>query len=142
MASRPWHIGELAAQAGVTTKTVRHYEALGLLPKAVRTEANYRLYGEADLHTLRFIRRARSLGFGMDEIAQLLALWQDRHRASADVRRIAQAHVADLDRRLAEMAAMKRALETLVACCQGGAAPECPILDELAQPPDDAPTSD
>lgn len=142
MAARPWRIGELAAQAGVTTKTVRHYESLGLLPKAVRTEANYRLYGEADLHTLRFIRRARSLGFGMGEIAMLLALWQDRRRASADVRRIAQTHVADLERRLAEMAAMKRALETLVACCEGGAAPECPILDELAQLPAAAPARD
>lgn len=135
MTTRPWRIGELATQAGVTTKTVRHYEALGLLPQAARTEANYRLYGPADLHTLRFIRRARSLGFGMDEIAQLLALWQDRSRSSAEVRRIAQAHLTDLERRLAEMAAMKRTLQTLVACCQGGAAPECPILDELAQPP-------
>lgn len=135
MTARSWRIGEVAAQAGVTTKTVRHYEALGLLPKATRTQAGYRLYGETDLHTLRFIRRARSLGFGMAEIARLLALWQDRSRASADVRRIAQAHVVDLERRLAEMAAMKRTLETLVACCRGGSAPECPILDELAQPP-------
>jgi hypothetical protein len=86
------------------------------------------------VHTLRFIRRARELGFSMAEIADLLKLWQNRRRASADVKRIAQVHVADLDRRIAEMTSMRRTLETLMHCCQGNGRPECPILDELAEP--------
>ena len=111
---------------------VRHYEALGLLPTVARTDSGYRQYTAREVHTLRFIRRSRALGFSMVEIAELLKLWQNRRRASADVKRIALAHVADLDRRLEEMAAMKRTLERLAACCHGDARPDCPILDELA----------
>ena len=111
---------------------VRHYEALGLLPAVARTDAGYRMYTTREVHTLRFIRRARDLGFSMAEIAELLKLWQNRRRASADVKRIAMAHVADLDRRLAELTAMRRTLETLAACCHGDDRPDCPILDELA----------
>ena len=126
------NIGQAAARSGVTAKMVRHYESLGLLPAVARTDAGYRQYGDKEVHTLRFIRRARKLGFGMIEIAQLLKLWQNRRRASADVKRIALAHVADLERRIAEMEAMKRTLERLAACCHGDHRPDCPILDELA----------
>lgn len=128
------NIGEAARLSGVSAKMVRHYESLGLLPQVSRTEAGYRQYGPAEVHTLRFIRRARELGFSMPEIAGLLKLWQNRRRASADVKRIAQAHVADLDRRIAEMTSMRRTLETLMHCCQGDERPDCPILDELADP--------
>jgi Cu(I)-responsive transcriptional regulator len=111
---------------------VRHYESLGLLPNVPRTESGYRQYGEKEVHTLRFIRRARDLGFSMAEIAELLKLWQNRRRASADVKRIALAHVADLERRMAEMNAMKQTLQQLASCCHGDHRPDCPILDELA----------
>ena len=128
------NIGEAAARSGVSAKMVRHYESLGLLTQVARTESGYRQYGPAEVHTLRFIRRARELGFSMAEIADLLKLWQNRRRASADVKRIAQAHVADLDRRIAEMTSIRRTLETLMHGCQGDGRPECPILDELADP--------
>jgi Cu(I)-responsive transcriptional regulator len=126
------NIGQAAARSSVSAKMVRHYEALGLLPRVARTEAGYRQYGDAEVHTLRFIRRARDLGFSMAEIGELLKLWQNRRRASADVRRIAERHVADLERRIAEMASMKRTLQHLVHCCRGDERPECPILEELA----------
>jgi len=126
------NIGEAAKQSAVSAKMIRHYESLGLLTEAPRTEAGYRVYDEASVHTLRFIRRARDLGFGMKEIASLLGLWRNRRRASGDVKRIAKAHAADLQRRIDEMQAMKRTLEHLAHCCQGDARPECPILDDLA----------
>lgn len=126
------NIGEAAARSGVSAKMVRHYESLGLLPAVARSEAGYRMYGEREVHTLRFIRRARDLGFSMAEIGDLLALWQKPDRASADVKRIAQGHIADLDRRIAEMTAMKRTLERLSDCCHGDGRPDCPILDGLA----------
>ena len=126
------NIGEAAKQSAVTAKMIRHYESLGLLPAAPRTEAGYRVYDEASVHTLRFIRRARDLGFGRKEIDTLLGLWRNRRRASADVKRIARAHADDLQRRIDEMQAMKRTLEHLAHCCQGNARPDCPILDDLA----------
>jgi MerR family copper efflux transcriptional regulator len=129
--STSMNIGQAARQAGVSAKMVRHYESLGLLAKIARTDSGYRQYEERDVHTLRFIRRGRDLGFSMAEIADLLKLWQNRRRASADVKRIALAHVADLDRRMVEMAAMKKTLEKLADCCRGDERPECPILDEL-----------
>ena len=128
-----FQIGEAALRSGVSAKMVRHYESLGLLPRVARTGAGYRQYREAEIHTLRFIRRARDLGFSMAEIAELLKLWQNRRRASADVKRIASAHVADLERRIEAMAAMKRTLQGLVACCHGDQRPDCPILDELGE---------
>ena len=128
----PFNIGEAAARSGVSAKMIRHYETLSLLPKVGRTASGYRQYGPREVHTLRFVRRARELGFSMVEIAALLKLWQNRRRASADVKRIALSHVADLDRRMSEMAAMKHTLETLAACCHGDERPDCPILDELA----------
>ena len=129
----PFNIGEAASRSGVSAKMVRHYESLGLLPKVDRTDAGYRQYGPNEVHTLRFIRHARELGFSMVEIAALLKLWQNRRRASADVKRIALSHVADLNRRMAEMAAMKRTLEALAECCHGDGRPDCPILDGLAE---------
>jgi MerR family transcriptional regulator, copper efflux regulator len=127
-----YSIGEAAAHSGVSARMVRHYESLGLLPAVTRTAAGYRQYAMRDVHTLRFIRRARDLGFSMDEIAGLLKLWQNRERTSADVKRIALAHIADLDRRIAEMSAMKDSLGRLAACCHGDSRPDCPILDGLA----------
>lgn len=132
IASGPFNIGQAAARSGVSSKMIRHYESLGLLPVVHRTDAGYRQYGEKEVHTLSFIRRARTLGFSMAEIAELLKLWQNKRRASADVKRIALAHVADLERRIAEMAAIKQTLQHLVHCCQGNSRPDCPILTELA----------
>ena len=128
----PFNIGQAASRSGVSAKMVRHYESLGLLPTVHRTDAGYRQYGEKQIHTLRFIRRARTLGFSMLEIAELLKLWQNQQRASADVKHIALAHVADLERRIAEMEAMRQTLAQLAHCCAGDSRPDCPILSGLA----------
>lgn len=125
------NIGQAAAATGVSAKMIRHYEATGLLPPAARTEAGYRRYDEPTLHTLRFIRRARDLGFSLDEIAQLLALWANQGRASAEVKSLAARHVADLTRRIEHMQAMRRTLQHLVGACHGDGRPDCPILDDL-----------
>lgn len=129
------NIGQAAQKAQVSAKMVRHYESLGLLPAVQRTDAGYRLYTGQQVHTLRFIRRARDLGFSMPEIAELLKLWQDKRRPSSQVKRIAAMHVADLDQRIAELTEMRRTLQHLVACCHGDHRPDCPILDELGQEP-------
>lgn len=128
------NIGEASALTGVSAKMIRHYEAIGLIPPASRTFANYRLYNEADLHRLRFIRRARNLGFPMKQIEVLLGLWGDPQRSSAEVKRLAQAHSDELAARIAEMQAMQRTLQSLAAHCHGDHRPECPILDDLAGP--------
>ena len=133
-AGRPLTIGEAARSAGISPRMVRHYESLGLLPPVARTGSGYRQYGAADVHTLHFIRRSRDLGFSIEEIATLLALWRDRSRASSQVKRIAQAHIDDLAQRIAAMQALQRTLTTLVSCCQGNERPDCPILDDLAGP--------
>ncbi len=130
------NIGQAAQRAQVSAKMVRHYESLGLLPAVQRTESGYRQYTEQQVHTLRFIKRARDLGFGMAEIAELLTLWQNKRRPSSHVKRIAAVHVADLDQRIAELTAMRRTLQHLVDCCHGDHRPDCPILDELGQDPD------
>ena len=132
-APESFNIGQAAQQAQVSAKMVRHYESLGLLPAIARTEAGYRQYTSKDVHTLRFIKRARSLGFSMPEIAELLALWHNTRRSSASVKRIAAAHVDDLAQRIAELAAMQRTLQKLVDCCHGDHRPDCPILEELGQ---------
>lgn len=132
MAGWPVNIGEAAKRSGVSAKMVRHYEGLGLLPRVVRTDSGYRQYSEAEVHTLRFIKRARDLGFSMAEIGELVGLWQNRRRASANVRKIAQKHVDDLSQRIEAMQAMKQTLAHLVHCCHGDDRPECPILDDLA----------
>ena len=135
-------ISEAARRSGVSAKMIRHYESLGLLPAVARTEAGYRQYGEREVHTLRFIRRARDLGFAMAEIAELLALWQDRGRASAQVKRIALRHIDALDRRMAELQQMRDTLAHLADGCHGDDRPDCPILDDLggaaAQPAEEA----
>ncbi|KQR61869.1 Cu(I)-responsive transcriptional regulator [Acidovorax sp. Leaf160] len=131
----PVPISTAAERAGVSPRMLRHYESLGLLAGVARTDSGYRQYTESDVHTLRFIRRARDLGFSIQEIATLLGLWQDQHRASAQVKQIAQAHIDDLGQRIAAMQAMQRSLQALVGCCQGDGRPECPILDDLAGPP-------
>ena len=132
VSSGPFNIGQAAKQSGVSAKMIRHYESLGLLPAVQRNDAGYRQYGDKQIHTLRFIRRARTLGFSMAEISELLKLWQNQQRASADVKRIAQAHVADLERRIAEMQAMRQTLAQLADCCAGDDRPDCPILSGLA----------
>lgn len=129
------NIGEAADASGVSPKMIRHYESLGLLRPAQRTVAGYRIYGSDDVHGLRFIRRARDLGFAIKDVARLLALWQNRRRASADVRRVAQQHIRDLDQKIAELQGMKRTLEHLVHNCHGDSRPQCPILDDLAAAP-------
>ena len=127
-----YNIGEAAKRSGVSAKMIRHYESLRLLEKARRTGSGYRVYDDKDVHTLRFIRRARDLGFSMKEIATLLGLWQNRQRASKEVRTVARAHIAALETRIQELQAMRRTLETLVRTCHGDSRPECPILDDLA----------
>ena len=126
------NIGAAARLTGVSAKMVRHYEEIGLLPRVERTASRYRLYGEADLHRLRFIRRARSLGFSIKDIGTLLGLWDDPRRASRDVKRLAEAQIDDLERRIAEMQSMQRTLRELARRCHGDARPECPVLDDLA----------
>jgi MerR family transcriptional regulator, copper efflux regulator len=129
------NIGQAARQSGVSAKMLRHYESLGLLGTVARTDSGYRLYSTADVHTLRFIKRSRDLGFSMAEIAELVGLWQNRTRASASVKRIAQKHVDELNQRIAAMQAMQRSLSTLLGCCHGDDRPDCPILDDLAGQP-------
>jgi MerR family transcriptional regulator, copper efflux regulator len=125
-------IGAAAAASGVTAKMIRHYEAIGLLRPAERRGNAYRDYGERDIHELRFIRRARRLGFSIAEIGALLTLWRDRARPSRDVKRIAEAHICDLVGRVADMQVMAKTLGKLVAACHGDDRPDCPILDDLA----------
>jgi MerR family copper efflux transcriptional regulator len=127
------NIGEAARLSGVSAKMIRHYEGLGLVPGVARSDAGYRQYDEATVHTLGFIRRARDLGFGMKEIAALLALWRNKRRASAEVKRIALDHVQDLQRRIEAMQAMQRTLASLAERCHGDARPGCPILDDMEQ---------
>ncbi|MBF5005172.1 Cu(I)-responsive transcriptional regulator [Diaphorobacter caeni] len=131
----PVAIGVAAERAGVSARMVRHYESLGLLPEVARTDSGYRQYGEADVHTLRFIRRSRDLGFSMEEISTLLGLWKDKERASAQVKKVAQAHIQSLEERIAAMQAIQRSLQSLVHCCHGDDRPDCPILDDLANAP-------
>jgi MerR family copper efflux transcriptional regulator len=128
------NIGQAAKASGVSAKMIRYYESTGLIPKAVRSEAGYRHYSEADVHTLRFIRRARDLGFSVEQIGELVGLWRDRERASADVKRMALEQVEALEHKIASLQAMSRTLRHLASCCHGDARPDCPILEELAAP--------
>jgi MerR family copper efflux transcriptional regulator len=126
------NIGEAAGASGVSAKMIRHYEELGLLPEARRTGSGYRQYEQAEVQTLRFIRRSRDLGFSLAEIAELVSLWQDRKRPSRQVKALAETHIKQLEQKTAEILSMKSALEHLVHCCHGDDRPECPILDGLA----------
>jgi MerR family transcriptional regulator, copper efflux regulator len=125
-------IGQAAKSSHVSAKMIRHYESIGLLAKAQRTQSGYRLYDEADVHTLRFIQRARSLGFPLETIKTLLALWRNRRRSSSQVKDLATRHVTELERKIAEMQSMVRTLKHLAHNCHGDERPDCPILDDLA----------
>ena len=127
-------IGRASEASGVSVKMIRHYEAIGLLKKVARTYANYRVYGANDVHTLRFIKRARSLGFSIEDIRELLSLWQNKSRPSAAVKRIAAEHMEGLKQRIAEMQQMVTTLGHLSAHCHGDHRPDCPILEDLARP--------
>jgi Cu(I)-responsive transcriptional regulator len=126
------NIGETAKASGVSAKMIRHYEAIGLTGAAQRTDAGYRVYNERDVQVLQFIHRGRALGFSLEQIRTLLALWQDKQRASKDVRAMARQHIDELDRKIADMQAMRRTLETLATRCHGDDRPDCPILDDLS----------
>ncbi len=126
------NIGQAARRTGLSAKMIRYYESIGLLKPATRTDSGYRLYGPDDLHSLAFIKRSRDLGFSLEEVAKLLTLWQDRQRASADVKALASEHIADLNRRIDELVSLRDTLSELVAHCQGDDRPDCPILKDLA----------
>ena len=128
----PMNIGEAAKASGVSAKMIRHYESVGLFPEAHRTESGYRQYSDKEVATLRFIRQARDLGFSIEQIRELLGLWQNRRRPSRQVKALAQAHLEELDEKLQELQAMKATLEHLVHCCSGDDRPDCPIIDNLA----------
>lgn len=129
------NIGEAARQSGVSAKMIRYYESIGLIAAPQRTQAQYRVYEAEDVHTLRFIRRARHLGFSLEESRALLALWRDKSRASADVKQLAMSHVRDLEAKAAELQGMADTLRHLAETCQGDGRPDCPILSDLAAPP-------
>lgn len=129
------NIGDAAKASQVSAKMIRYYEQIGLIPAAERTESGYRAYHTADIHRLHFIRRARDLGFSVAEIALLLGLWHDRSRQSADVKRLALEHIAELERRMEDIRQMADTLRTLADCCAGDERPDCPILQQLEQAP-------
>jgi Cu(I)-responsive transcriptional regulator len=124
-------IGQAARHSGVSVKMIRHYESIGLIPSVDRQASNYRSYEETDVHRLRFVRRARDLGFPIDRIRVLLRLWSDRDRCSSEVKAVALAHVADLDRRIDEMREMAGVLHALANACEGDTRPDCPIIRTL-----------
>ena len=126
-------IGRASKASGVSVKMIRHYEAIGLLKNVARTYANYRVYGEGDVHTLRFIKRARTLGFAIEDIRALLSLWQNKSRPSSAVKKIAGGHLEVLKHRIAEMQSMVASLEHLTHHCHGDQRPDCPILEDLAR---------
>jgi MerR family copper efflux transcriptional regulator len=132
----PIPIGVAAQRSGVSAKMVRYYESLGLLSAVARTDSGYRQYGETELRQLRFIRRARDLGFSIEEITELLSLWSDQGRTSASVKQIAQQHMEALSSRIASLQAMQRSLQQLLHHCHGDKEPDCPILDALAGEPE------
>jgi len=131
----PMNIGQAASASGVSARMIRHYERVGLLSEAARSGAGYRQYSDRDVHTLRFIRQSRELGFSIEQIRELLALWQNRRRPSRQVKALAQAHLQELEQKLRELQAMKASLEHLMGCCSGDDRPDCPILDSLAGEP-------
>ncbi len=128
------NIGDAAERSGVSAKMIRYYEGVGLLPKAARRANGYRDYGEGDVSVLQFIRRTRDLGFSLEEVSALLALWRDRKRPSREVKRLAEAHIADLEARMAAMRGVVRTLRQLTQHCHGDERSDCPILDDLARP--------
>lgn len=128
----PMNIGQAARHSGLSTKMIRYYESIGLLKPATRSDSGYRLYQPQDLHSLAFIKRSRDLGFSLEEVGKLLTLWQDRQRASADVKALAVQHIDELNRRIEELVSLRDTLSELAAHCQGNNRPDCPILKDLA----------
>ncbi|CAI9002988.1 DNA-binding transcriptional dual regulator CueR [Pseudomonas chlororaphis] len=126
------NIGQAARKSGLSAKMIRYYESIGLLRPAHRSDSGYRLYGDDDLHNLAFIKRSRDLGFSLEEVGKLLTLWQDRQRASADVKALARQHIDELNRKIAELAGLRDTLQDLVQHCHGDHRPDCPILKDLA----------
>nr|CAD6421330.1 Cu(I)-responsive transcriptional regulator [Rhizobium sp. Q54] len=126
------NIGQASEASGVSSKMIRYYEEIGLIRPMGRTGNNYRVYGEEEVHVLRFIKRARNLGFSLEETETLLKLWRDKDRTSAAVKEVAEVHIADLERRIAEMQGMVKTLKHLSHCCSGDHRPNCPILNDLA----------
>ena len=134
------NISQAAHISGLTPRMIRHYEKVGLLPNASRTAAGYRSFSQQDLHVLRFIQRARNLGFSIEQISQLLTLWQDRDRSSATVKQLARQHLQELEEKIAGLQAMHKSLSELASCCMGNERPDCPILERLADTEDARPT--
>ncbi|GFM68096.1 MULTISPECIES: Cu(I)-responsive transcriptional regulator [Pseudomonas syringae group] len=126
------NIGQAASKSGLSAKMIRYYESIGLLRPASRSDSGYRLYSPEDLHTLAFIKRSRDLGFSLEEVGKLLTLWQDRQRASSDVKALAHKHIDDLNQKIEELASLRDTLQELVEHCQGDDRPDCPILKDLA----------
>ena len=126
------NIGQAATASGVSAKMIRHYEQVGLFPEPGRTDAGYRQYNAKEVHTLRFIRQARDLGFSIPQIGELVGLWQNRRRPSRQVKALAEAHIQELQQKAQDLLAMKATLEHLVQCCNGDDRPDCPILESLA----------
>jgi len=125
-------IGDASKATGVSAKMIRHYESIGLIPEADRRSSNYRDYAAEDVHRLGFIRRARDLGFPIEEIRELLKLWGDRERSSRDVKALTLGHIEELDRKISLLTEMRGTLSHLVSCCDGGDRPDCPIIESLA----------
>jgi Cu(I)-responsive transcriptional regulator len=128
------NIGEAAQASGVSAKMIRHYESIGVIPRPARTAAGYRLYRDADVHTLHFVQRARALGFPVREIATLVSLWRNPRRSSAEVHRLASKHLQTLEKRIEQMQGLRGSLRHLVDACHGDERPDCPILHDLAEP--------
>lgn len=126
------NIGEATAASGISAKMIRYYESIGLIRAPARTDSGYRRYTDADVHTLRFIKRARDLGFSIDRIRALVDLWQNGERRSRDVNELARVYIDELNRDIAKLESIRAQLETLVQCCHGDNRPDCPILDDLA----------
>ena len=129
------NIGQAAKQSGLSTKMIRYYESTGLLAAANRSDSGYRLYSKNDLHTLEFIKRSRDLGFSLEEVGKLLALWQNKERASAEVKALAREHIGILDQKIQELTELRATLNVLVDHCHGDERPDCPILNRLASGP-------
>lgn len=129
------NIGQAAKQSGLSTKMIRYYESTGLLAAANRSDSGYRLYSKNDLHTLEFIKRSRDLGFSLEEVGKLLALWQNRERASSEVKALAREHIGILDQKIQELTELRETLNVLVDHCHGDDRPDCPILNRLASGP-------
>jgi len=126
------NIGEVAAETGVTAKSIRYYESINLIPAAERTESGYRQYSPRDVQILHFIKRARGLGFSVAEVAELLSLYQDRDRASGEVKGIVEARLTEIDQKISELESIRATLRTLADRCHGDDRPDCPILDDFA----------